>query len=61
MANPLSNLVNNLSEEMHKIKCKYLHDHKNLEHLELHANHATVLLNTQILKLIYNNRNDKCF
>ena len=61
MANPLSNPVNNLSEEMRKIKCKYLHDHKNLEHLELHANHATVLLNTQFLKLIYNNRNDKCF
>ena len=61
MANPLSNLVNNLSEEMHKIKCKYLHDDKNLEHLELHVNHATALLNTQILKLIYNNRNDKCF
>ena len=28
---PLSNLVNNLSEGIHKIKCKYGHDHKKLE------------------------------
>ena len=28
---PLSNLVNNLSEGIHKIKCKYGHDHKKLQ------------------------------
>ena len=28
MASPLSNLVNNLSEEIHKSKCKYGHDDK---------------------------------
>ena len=28
MASSLSNLVNNLSEEIHKIKCKYGHNHK---------------------------------
>ena len=31
MASSLSNLVNNLSEEIHKIKCKYRHDNKNCE------------------------------
>ena len=31
MASSLSNLVNNLSEEIHKIKCKYEHDHKKCE------------------------------
>ena len=29
MASSLSNLVNNLSEITHKIKCKYGHDDKN--------------------------------
>ena len=28
MASSLSNLVNNLSEEIHRIKCKYGHDDK---------------------------------
>ena len=28
MANSLSSLVNNLSEGIHKIKCKYVHDDK---------------------------------
>ena len=28
MASSLSNLVNNLSEKIHKIKCKYGQDHK---------------------------------
>ena len=31
MASLLSNLVNNLSEEIHKIKCKYGHDDKKYE------------------------------
>ena len=31
MANSLSNLVNNLSEEIHRIKCKYKHDDKKFE------------------------------
>ena len=31
MASPLSNLVNNLSERIHKIKCKYEHDDKKCE------------------------------
>ena len=31
MASSLSNLVNNLSEEIHRIKCKYRHDNKKCE------------------------------
>ena len=31
MASSLSNLVNNLSEEIHKIKCKHGHDDKKCE------------------------------
>ena len=31
MASSLSNLVNNLSEGIHKIKCKYRHDDKKCE------------------------------
>ena len=31
MANSLSNLVNNLSEELHRIKCKLGHDDKKCE------------------------------
>ena len=31
MASSVSNLVNNLSERIHKIKCKYGHDYKKCE------------------------------
>ena len=31
MASSLSNLVNNLSDEIHRIKCKYGHDDKKCE------------------------------
>ena len=31
MASSLSNLVNNLAKEIHKIKCKYEHDNKKYE------------------------------
>ena len=31
MASSLSNLVNNLSEGIHRIKCKFGHDHKNCQ------------------------------
>ena len=31
MVSPLSNLVNNLSEEIYRIKCKYWHDDKKLQ------------------------------
>ena len=35
MASSLSNLVNNLSEEIHRIKCKYGHDDKKCQILML--------------------------
>ena len=35
MASLLSNLVNNLSEGLHRIKCKSEHDVKNAKHVEL--------------------------
>ena len=48
MASLLSNLVNNLSEGIHRIKCKFGHDDKkNVKLAELRAKHATFLLNRQ--------------
>ena len=52
MACSLSNLVKNLSEELHRIQCKLEHDDKKCEILKLNISIATVLLNTQILKII---------
>ena len=52
MASSLSNLVNNLSEDIHKVKCKYGHDNKNLRFAELNISIATVFLNTKTLKMI---------
>ena len=46
MASSLSKLVNNLSEGVHKIKCKYQHDDENL------TNHATVYFNKKNLRMI---------
>ena len=34
MASSLSTLVNNLSEEIRKIKCKYVHDNKKCENCQ---------------------------
>ena len=48
----LSNLANNLSEGLHKIKCKLGHDNKNLKHVELNISITTVFTNTQTLKMI---------
>ena len=52
MASLLSNIVNNLSERIHKIKCKFEHDLKNVIHVELRISIATVSLNTQMSKMI---------
>ena len=40
-ASSSSNIVNNLTEGIHKIKCKYRHDDKNVKLVELHKNYAT--------------------
>ena len=52
MASSLSNLVNNFAEEIHKIKCKYEHNDKNVNLAELNINIVTVFLNIQTLKMI---------
>ena len=57
MASSLSNLPNNLSEEIHRINCKDRRDDKNVRLVELHIYIATVFLNIQTLKLIYQNTN----
>ena len=48
MASSLSNVVNNLSEEIHRIKCKYGHDDKS----KLNISIEIVFLNIQSLKII---------
>ena len=52
MARSLSKLVNNFSEEIHRIKCKFKDVDKKLKHVELNISIATVFLITQILKMI---------
>ena len=52
MARSLSNLLNKLSEVLHRIKCNFRHDGKNVNHVEIDLSIATVFLNTKILKII---------
>ena len=52
MGNSLSNLVNNLSEGIHKTKFKYGHDNKKQNFEESNRNIETVFLNPQIPKMI---------
>ena len=52
MASSLSNLVNNLGERVHKIKCKYKHDIKKCELMKLNIKIVSGFLNTQNLKMI---------
>ena len=52
MASSLSNLVNNLSERIQKIKCKQGHYDKNKKIAELNVNNANVFSNTQTLMMI---------
>ena len=48
----LSNLVINLSEGFHRIKCNFRHDDKNMKHVELNVSIVTVFLNIHTLKII---------
>ena len=53
MAGSISNLVSNLSEGIHKIKCKYGHnDKKNVKLVKLNINIMTAFFNTETLKII---------
>ena len=49
MTGSSSNLVNNLFEGIHRIKCKYGHDDKLVE---LYISVANGFLNTQIIRII---------
>ena len=44
-----SNLANNISEVIQRIKCKSRHSDTNVKRVELNISIATVFLNTQIL------------
>ena len=52
MASSLSNLVSNLFERIHRIKCKCKHDDKKYEICGINKSIATAFLNTQVLKMI---------
>ena len=41
MASSFANLVNNLAERINKFKCKYEHDHVNVNFMKLDRNIAT--------------------
>ena len=51
MASSLSNFVYNLSDGVHRIKCKLGHKIKNVKHMELNISTATVFLNIKTLKM----------
>ena len=57
MTSSLSNLINNLSDGIHRTKCKLGHDDKKRETCAINIIIVTVLLNIQILKMIYQNTN----
>ena len=53
MASLLSNLVDDLEEGIHKVKCKYGHDYKNVKKVvDLNTRIMSAVLNTKTLKMI---------
>ena len=55
----LSNLVNNVAEGIHKVKCKHGHDNKkNAKSVELNTRIETAFSNTQILEIVQQNTNN---
>ena len=52
MASSFSSLVIDLSEGIHRIKCRYGHDDKNVRLVELIISTANGFLNMQTLKMI---------
>ena len=57
MASSLSNLVDNLSEGIHGIKCEYGHNDKKCETCEIKYKHSDCFLEYTILKIIQYNAN----
>ena len=52
IASSLSNLANNISERIDRIKCKYGHNYKKCETCEIKYKYCDCCLNTQILGMI---------
>ena len=52
MASSLTSLLNNFAEEIHKFKCKYGHNEKNVKLVESSINIATAFLYRLTLKMI---------
>ena len=52
MASSLSNLVDNLAEGIHKVKCKINMKIKNMKRLKLNTKIVSVTSNTQTVKMI---------
>ena len=52
MASSLSNLINNLADGIHKIKCKYEYGNKKCETCGINTKISSALLNTHTLKII---------
>ena len=52
MANSLSNFVNNLSEAIRGVKCKFALDDKKCETCGIKYKYCDFFLNTPILKII---------
>ena len=52
VASSVRNLVNNLTEGIHKITCKYGQGDKNVKLAQFNINIATVFLNRHTLKMI---------
>ena len=50
MTNSLSGLVNNLSEGIHRIKCKYEHDNKNCETCQIKYKYCDCFLEYSVFK-----------
>ena len=50
MASSLSNILNNLFEGIHKIKCKHGHNVKNVKDVELHTKYNSSFLDKQTNK-----------
>ena len=50
IASSLSTLVDNLSEGIHKIKCKYRHDNKNGKDADLNTKIASAILKHNYMK-----------
>ena len=61
MASSLLNLVDILAGGIHKTKCKYKHNKKNLKNGELNTEIVSAILNTKTLKMIIDIQVFFCF